>query len=464
MKVVFPTSGKNDPVTIQDVAVLESSMMEYFHTLFLPIRSTGSSNTNSSSSNHGSSPQYTIPMTITTTTSASTSTSTSTSKKSKHEVDVLRFHVDVADSIFIGNIATVTAQVSVLYVTNTKQSASTTVVTSQTMVDALTYAVADRYNDNSNNDGMAQQTSLFFATFTSDPSIVTIAFNSNEDASSSSSSSSTTIVLRDNFDTRRRKHTSKEIALIVVTVLLSFVLFIVSSVLLHITGGWKVCTNVISNCLFEEVDDEDDNDDDDDDQFYNHPLKNNSGSSKQNIEQQRNPHSYEEDIPPNPTFPMQYSHDQNEPLQPVQQHVHNSQYHQRNNDDEEEEEDDTNFMDVESTMTSVLPTSASGLLGVARNQATTVTIHTMMGDDDDDDDDESNIYGDGITPVSRRSNMEALGITSMRKLPMNTSTSNTGTNADCTTPKLNGFSQGMIMMQRRFLLRSASKKTPVQQE
>jgi len=50
--------------------------------------------------------------------------------------------------------------------------------------------------------------------------------------------------------------TAADKGLIVGCVLLSIMLVIVSSTLLHITGGWRVCREKISNCLLEEIDDD----------------------------------------------------------------------------------------------------------------------------------------------------------------------------------------------------------------
>jgi hypothetical protein len=157
-------------------------------------------------------------------------------------------------------------------------------------------------------------------------------------------------------------YSSAEIGLIVVTVFLSCVLLIVSSVLLYITGGWTICMTKITNCLFEEVDDDDD--DEEEDNYVVHQKR---------------------------TYPVQKS----------------------------EDDEDDDHIDVESNMTSVPPSSASGILGVSRNKdlpSTALNIETPNSHDDDDDDESSMMYGDGMTPVSR-SNQLPLGITSMRKLP-----------------------------------------------
>ena len=57
-----------------------------------------------------------------------------------------------------------------------------------------------------------------------------------------------------------RGRSASEIGLIFVTILLSILLLMTSSVLLHITGGWVVFKNALIHCLFEEVeiDDRDD--------------------------------------------------------------------------------------------------------------------------------------------------------------------------------------------------------------
>ena len=59
------------------------------------------------------------------------------------------------------------------------------------------------------------------------------------------------------LDDESNSRSSTEIGLIVATIFLSLILVAVSSVLLHITGGWAVFKAKVSNCLFEEVDDDD---------------------------------------------------------------------------------------------------------------------------------------------------------------------------------------------------------------
>jgi hypothetical protein len=381
MKLTFPTTDKNDIITVEDVAMIESSMMTYFYKLFI-----APNNSNNNNNNH---PMYNIPK------------DDQNDNTPRIVRQPLQFHVDVADSILIGNIATITAQVSFLY----EASSSAVVLKSQQLAETFTLV--------SIQDQTATTAISTFSTFTTDPSLVTIFFTSNENDDN-------TIVLKDDYrNNNGSNYTSKEVALIVVTVFLSIVLLIVSSVLLHITGGWIVCTNAMSNCLFEEIED----DDDVDNNYYR--KKTEPQPHQQYIQEQ-----------PTRTFPMQQSQDQGE-----EQEVAGT-----NTKDQQDDDEDTNFLDVESAMTSVLPTSASGLLGVARNKDA-VAIHTMM-DDDDDDDEESNIYGDGMTPVSRSqmNNNEPLGITSMRKLQPMSDIDHKG-----------GFSSGIRMLQNR-LLRSASKK------
>ena len=77
-----------------------------------------------------------------------------------------------------------------------------------------------------------------------------------------------------------------------------------------------------------------------------------------------------------------------------------------------EDDDD----EAESNMTSVPPSSASGILGVTRNRDNPAAGLGIMAPDDDEDDESSMMYGDGMTPVSQN-HQNALGITSMRKLP-----------------------------------------------
>lgn len=50
-----------------------------------------------------------------------------------------------------------------------------------------------------------------------------------------------------------RGRSASEICLIFVTILLSVLLLMTSSVLLHITGGWLVFKNAVIHCLFEEI-------------------------------------------------------------------------------------------------------------------------------------------------------------------------------------------------------------------
>lgn len=147
-------------------------------------------------------------------------------------------------------------------------------------------------------------------------------------------------------DSKGSNYSSKEIGLIVVTVFLSVVLLIVSSVLLYITGGWTVCKAKLTDCLFEEVEEDEDD---------HYP-----------IQQQ-------------PTFPIQHSEDA---------------------DDAEDEE---------SNITSLPPTSASGILGVSRNKnQPPPPLQSPYSEAEES----SAMYGDGMTPVSN-----PLGITSMRQLP-----------------------------------------------
>ena len=398
MTLNFPMMSNSNIITAEDYALIESAMTTYFHQLFII------PNPSSSMDSTKNDPMYDIPITIDNGTTGSSSSST------KHIVrQPLQFHVNIADSILIGNMATVKAHVSFLY----EAQSSTIVLQSQQLAETFTLV---HLNDDTETTTLEESA---FQTFSSDPTSITMNFASNEKDNSTSS-----IVLKDNYKNKGGSHTSKEVALIVVTVFLSIVLLIVSSVLLHITGGWKVCTNAMSNCLFEEIDDVDDEDRD----YYNTNKKAEQQQHQQYISAQ-----------PARTYPLQYSHDQGD----TQENIGT------NSNVEDVDEDDTNFMDVESTVTSVLPTSASGLLGVTRS-ANAIGIHTML--DDDDDDEESNIYGDGMTPISRTTNNEPLGITSMRKLPVSTET-----NSNKNTTK-GGFSNGIMMIQNRFLLRSASKK------
>lgn len=228
----------------------------------------------------------------------------------------LALHVDVADNVAIGLTTTITAMVTLLYeYDNTLKPLE--------LDFALTQAL--KQND-------APISNFTFAT---DASKVFFFFNATDN-------DSTTIDMIDEGG-----HTSTEVGLIVVTSFLSVVLVFVSSVLLFITGGWKVCRAKLTDCLFEDVEDE------------------------------------EYVVANKQTYPIQTS------------------------------EDDSD--DEESTMTSVPPSSSSGILGVARNRDHPAAGLGIMSLGDDDDD-SSMVYGDGMTPVSQ-SNSNALGITSMRKLP-----------------------------------------------
>jgi hypothetical protein len=256
--------------------------------------------------------------------------------------------VDLADSISTGNTAVVTATVTLLYEASKKRKEPLE------LASALTQSLAlDESKPN-------------FA-FTTDSSFVTFVFHVQQDASSV-------------LDVRNASaYSSKEIGLMVVTVFLSCVLLIVSSVLLHITGGWKICMNKVTNCLFEEIDEE-----------------------EYVIQQQK-------------TFPIQNSED----------------------DDHVEE-------DLESNITSVPPSSASGILGVARNK-NFPPLSLGMETPGNDEEDSSTMYGDGMTPLSR-TNQVPLGITSMRKLPQ----------PDDHSPRnVKGGFSGMVMQR---IARSGSKK------
>ena len=403
MKLTFPLLDSNDSIKVEDIARMESSMTTYFYQLFIATNSdTGTG------SRHD--PMYNIPIFATDSTNNQNSKNDDSNNNNKNHVvqQPLQFHVDIVDSILIGNMATISARVSFLY----EAPSASMVLESQQLAETFTLV-----HLNDDTETTALKVSVF-QTFTSNPDAVIVVFESNEDDNNTSS-----IVLKDDYQNSAGSYTSTEVALIVVTVFLSIVLLIVSSVLLHITGGWKVCTNAMSNCLFEEIDE----DDEDDPRGYYNQNTNKTSVHQQYIGAQ-----------PTRTYPLQQSQDQGD------EHEVNG----ANTNDQDDDEEDTNFMDVESTMTSVLPTSASGLLGVSRNRD---AVHTML---DDEDDEESNIYGDGMTPVSR-SNNEPLGITSMRKLPLPTE-NNINQNNETNTK--GGFSSGIMMIQNRLLLRSASKK------
>lgn len=62
------------------------------------------------------------------------------------------------------------------------------------------------------------------------------------------------VVFVENNTSNGRSSASK--GLIAVTVILSIIVLLVSSVLLHITGGWHALGQAIMNCLFEEVEED----------------------------------------------------------------------------------------------------------------------------------------------------------------------------------------------------------------
>lgn len=189
-------------------------------------------------------------------------------------------------------------------------------------------------------------------------------------------------------------YTSTEVGLIVATSFLSVVLVLVSSVLLYITGGWKTCMTKCTNCLFEEVDD---------DEYDGNKMQIHAISSK-------------------------------------------NTYRMKSTDVDDNDDDGDN--ESQSQLTSIPPSSASGILGVVRNRDhPTLGTFPSPGGSDDDDATGSAMYGDS-TPISR-SNINALplGITSMRKLPPSYSSPEG-------EERVGGFS-GMFMQR---LTRSSGKK------
>jgi len=232
------------------------------------------------------------------------------------EVDALSVRVSIADRITTASKTTVTAAVSLLYESNEKIPIN---------LDSVLTEALQMTNSNPPN-----------FSFVPNDAKVSFEFQSIDNS---------TIVLDDRDDSR----TSTEIGLIVATILLSVILFVVSSVLLHITGGWAVCKSKVSNCLFEEIDD---------DEEYDYPEANNKS-----------------------VYP-----------------VHTESY-----EDEEQDEDGV------SNMTSVLPDSASGILGVNRNPTAGMGIIRT----DLDEENSSMMYG--ASPLSQSS--VPVGISSLRKLP-----------------------------------------------
>lgn len=212
-------------------------------------------------------------------------------------IDPLTVHVAVADRITTASTTTVTAAVSFLYESNSK----TPLQLDSVLTEALQLA----------NPGSQE-----FA-FAPEDAQVSFEFQPIDPA---------TTVLDVDDDSR----SSTEIGLIVATVFLSLILLVVSSVLLHITGGWAVFKAKVSNCLFEEVDDDDDE--------YDYPDANSKNM-----------------------YPVQSATEEEE-------------------DDDEEEVSNT---------TSLPPDSASGFLGVnGRNPAAGLGIRT------DEEGGSSMMYGD----------------------------------------------------------------------
>lgn len=150
---------------------------------------------------------------------------------------------------------------------------------------------------------------------------------------------------------------SNSIGFIVAVIFLSLIVVLVSSVLLHITGGWKVCQQAVTNFLFEEVDE-------DDDQHY-------LARSKANIQ-----------------------------VQPT---------HSEDDDGEEDDE--------ESLETGTLQTNPSGILGSrpATDGLGIVTNgngpHGLYGYNNAEVDEESRL--------TEASGNQQLGIASIRKMPQN---------------------------------------------
>lgn len=59
------------------------------------------------------------------------------------------------------------------------------------------------------------------------------------------------------YGNAKNERTTADAGLIAATVIMSFILLLVSSVLLYITGGWDAFQQAVTNCLFEEVEDDD---------------------------------------------------------------------------------------------------------------------------------------------------------------------------------------------------------------
>lgn len=60
------------------------------------------------------------------------------------------------------------------------------------------------------------------------------------------------------YEDANNGRSTADAGLIAATVIMSFILLLVSSVLLYITGGWDAFKQAVTNCLFEEIDEDDD--------------------------------------------------------------------------------------------------------------------------------------------------------------------------------------------------------------
>lgn len=135
-----------------------------------------------------------------------------------------RVHIAVADRITTESATTITAAVSLLY----KSKSVLPSKLENILEEALSLTNADSH---------------YIAFEPDETTYISYEFLPGNQA--------TTIL-----DVQDNARSSTEIGLILATVFLSFILVVVSSVLLHITGGWSVFKSKLLNCLFEEVDEE----------------------------------------------------------------------------------------------------------------------------------------------------------------------------------------------------------------
>lgn len=167
-------------------------------------------------------------------------------------------------------------------------------------------------------------------------------------------------------------------ALITVTIFLSIALLVIASVVLYITGGWSACQQSCINCLFEEIEEED-----------------------------------EYAVAKKSTFQVQ-SYDEEDPKSDKEEE-HNDDDGEHGDDDGETKSDLESQAPSEMTEEVGLRGLPEGLLGATHhpNPAAGLGIKTPNRADSSGYDSEM------MTPMSEiTQDHGALGITSMRKLPL----------------------------------------------